>query len=588
MLKNVRLITWSVLLCIGIKLPLSICAQANIKVDTSIINALVKQTKSIHNSNPELGIKLLDSLCNYYLQLGKTNDYYIAKTNIGHCYNVLQKNLQAISVYEFCTKYFIEKNDSLYLFHNYNGIGNVNYNLKNYKKANEYYALASSFCNTNQYPHHKFLVYQNYANSFIELGMFDSVFLYYKKAAELVITLQKNRPELPFRLKINYAYAYYKSQQYHLALKDAESIINFYRSRNDISFLMRIYEITGLSYLGLKKYSLAKSYIDSANFLNKKYNSLSNAYDVEEDYYRIDTSIHDYKNANIHLQQMLILRDSLFEENKTNLTSDLLIKYETEKKEAEKDMLALENRQHESIIKLQKSLILLIAVLSIIIILSLYFYLRYRNYQQKQLFAKEKIETELKALKAQLNPHFIQNIFQIIANQVFINPEKVGAFLQKTSDYLRSVLNNTDKNEQNLEDEIIFTEKYLQFQQSIFSDKLTYEINIANDVDTYGVKVPTMLLQPFVENSIKYGLQISQQPTHINITAKNSNQYLHITITDNGASNKFKNNEAKKSFGNSLIERRLKLVYQKSKYPPKLHTQYLNDGFEVNIAVPLQ
>lgn len=585
MLKNTQLVTWFILLYICT--PFSAKAQ-KAKIDTNIVNTLVKQTKSIHNINPELGIKLLDSLCGYYLQLGRTNDFYITKTNLGHCYNVLQKNLQAISVYESCTKYFIEKNDSLYLFHNYNGIGNVNYNLKNYVKANEYYALAGSFCNEFKYPQHKFLAYQNFANSFIELGKFDSVFVYYKKAADLLPVLQKTKPELPYRLKINYAYAYYKSNQYQLALKDAESIINFYRSRNDISFLMRIYEITGLSYLGLKKYDKAKKYIDSTYFLNNQYKSLSNAYDIVEDYYRIDTSLHDYKNANIHLRQMLTLRDSLFEENKTNLASDLLIKYETEKKEAEKDLLELENEQHERIIKLQKFLIILIVILSAIIILSLYLYLRYRNKQQKQLFDKEKIETELKALKAQLNPHFIQNIFQIIANQLLLNPEKVGAFLQKTSDYLRSVLNNSDKNQQNLEDELLFTEKYLQFQQSIFSDKLTYEINIANNVDSIGIKVPTMLLQPFVENSIKYGLQISQQPTHILITVKNDNQYLSIVIIDNGRSNKIVSNENKKSFGNSLVERRLKLFYQKSKYPPKFHTQYLNDGFEVNIAVPLQ
>ena len=209
------------------------------------------------------------------------------------------------------------------------------------------------------------------------------------------------------------------------------------------------------------------------------------------------------------------------------ILTNLFIKYETERKEAEKEILTIENNKMAGIIKLQQFLIASTAILSLAIIAIIFFYLRYRNKQQKRLAEKEKIAAELKALKAQLKPHFIQNIFQIIANQVSVNPSEVAVFLQKTANYFRSVLNGTDKNVQSLEDELTFTEKYIQFQQSLFQDKLTYKINITDDVDTYGIMVPTMLLQPFIENSIKYGLQITQLPTHIDVVCHKDDKYFY-------------------------------------------------------------
>ncbi len=128
----------------------------DIKIDTSKISELENSVKTIHNRNPELGIKQLDTLCSYYKQASKTNEYYIAKVKLGHCYNTLQRNYLAISVYENCAKYFNQKNDSLHLFHVYTGIGNVYFILKNYLKAKNYYELGINICNENKIPHQKF------------------------------------------------------------------------------------------------------------------------------------------------------------------------------------------------------------------------------------------------------------------------------------------------------------------------------------------------------------------------------------------------------------------------------------------------
>ncbi|MFY7886714.1 MAG: sensor histidine kinase, partial [Dolichospermum sp.] len=305
--------------------------------------------------------------------------------------------------------------------------------------------------------------------------------------------------------------------------------------------------------------------------------------------FMLDTATKNSSGAISDLLKIISTNDSLFQINKTQLTNDLLIKYQTEKKETENKILEVENAKRSAIIKWQRVLNFVVIILSFVIILILFFYLRVRSKQQKRAIEEEKIAAELKALKSQLNPHFIQNIFQIISNQVKINPQEVSDFLQKTSEYFRGILNGADVNVQSLEDELIFTEKYLTFQQSLFSNKLTYQIDVANDVDTYGILVPAMLLQPFVENSIKYGLQLYQKPMHIELKFTVDESFLNITITDDG---NFLVNETiinDKSFGNALAEKRMLLFYKKNQKKPQLTAQKKDNrsGFIVNIKLPL-
>lgn len=586
--KNILVLMLVCCTCFCVNSAFTQSKDEDASIDATVINSLEELTKSIYYTDPQKGVYLIDSLCNYYLRFNKTNEYYVAKIRLAHCYTFLQRDYQAINIYESCLKYFSQKKDSLRLYHIYTGIGNTYYNLKEERIAILNYNLACCFCNEVKYPHHEFLTLLNAANCYAKNNQFDTAFFYYKNAEKLLKFSKKK--ENSYRLRLSYAYAHSRSKQYKLAIQEANQALAYYRKESDVHSVMLGYEILGLSYLGLKNFKLAKTYIDSTAVLNNQFGSAKDSYDIIEDYYRIDTAMQDYKSANKHLLQMFVLNDSLYKRDKVELTSDLLIKYETERKEAEKEIFKKENEKRQSIITWQRRLIVLTVILSFLIICILFLYLRFRNKQQKKLAEKEKTASELKALKAQLNPHFIQNVFQIIANQVVINPTEVSVFLQKTSNYFRSVLNGSDKNVQSLEDEILFTEKYLQFQQSLFQNKLTYNIEVDNNIDSFDVMVPTMLLQPFIENSIKYGLQLSQQPTHITINFSKDETYLIISIIDNGvfASNATSVND--KSFGNALIAKRLNLFYKDAIHQPKLQSNALDDnlGFRVDISLPLK
>ena len=537
-------------------------------------------------NNPDSGVILSNLLCNYYREKNNLDSLYISQISLANCYNVQQKNNQALSLYDACSRYFLKKNDSIRLYFVYSGIGGIYHNLNETDKAHHYFNLANQVCDGKKFPEWKFVGLLNVCDYFITKNKFDSLLKYYSQTRDLLRYIK--RPDYFFRLKLEYAFFYYYKKQYQPAVQNAELALGFYRNY-DKQLSLRSYDVLGLCHLAQNDFKMSRIYFDSALMVCKEMNSKKDYYELLQDIYKLDTTTKNFKNANNDLLQIAIIKDSLYEITKMNITNDLLIKYESEKRESEKKLLQIENAKRSEVIKWQRLVIIIIILFFTIITIALFFYLRHRTLQQKKTMEKDKIDAELKALKAQLNPHFIQNIFQIITNQVRINPTEVENFLQKTANYFRSVLNGTEKSVQSLEDEIIFTEKYLQFQQSLFKNKLTYTIDVPDDVDTFGILVPAMLLQPFIENSVKYGLQLSQKEMNVDIKCYNDDKYLYIEIVDTG---NFVVDETiinDKSFGNTLIEKRLNLFYKGHAIKPKLLANPINNnnGFKVMISLPI-
>ncbi len=574
-----------ILVCINIFLGCSnlLCQKSDYK---KIIDSLVNVSKDIQYKNPDSAISLFNTIANYYKLDNNTNEYYITRSNIANCYLIQKNNSEALKIYIECSTYFKKNNDSVHLYTVYSGIAGIYYNLNDPEKIASYLQLATQICNEKKFPNLKFIAVVNLGNYFSMSQQYDSAFGCYTQAKKL-LPLIKN-PIYAYQLKIQVATLYYATKKYDLAIENALQAL---QSNNnfDARLTMTAYNLLGVCYMDTKDYKKSRLYLDSSIVISKKINTKKDTYEFLLQKSKLNELEGNYKSAVEDLHEVLNIKDSLFEINKTNLTKELLVKYETDKKDYQNKILEIENNKRIDIIKWQRLLIFLVIILSLGIIGILFFYLKYRNKQQKKIIEKDKIDAELKALKAQLNPHFIQNIFQIITNQVDTNPSQVAGFLQKTSHYFRSVLNGTDKSVQSLEDEILFTEEYLQFQQSIFGEKLTYEINIDDDVDTYGILVPAMLLQPFIENSIKYGLQLNQQPMHILLSFKKTIDFLKISIKDTG---KFMVNDTivnDKSFGNVLITKRLFLFYKNASKKPTLTANPIeeNNGFLVEIGLPM-
>jgi two-component system LytT family sensor kinase len=142
------------------------------------------------------------------------------------------------------------------------------------------------------------------------------------------------------------------------------------------------------------------------------------------------------------------------------------------------------------------------------------------------------VEAQMAALRQQLQPHFLFNTLHAISALMHSNVEAADRTLTLLSDLLRMTLENMGQQEIPLQEELDFLGKYLEIEQTRFADRLvvTFEIQ----PETLDVLVPTLLLQPLVENAIKHGISRKSGPGRIQITARRDDTKLWIEIRDNG------------------------------------------------------
>jgi LytS/YehU family sensor histidine kinase len=178
---------------------------------------------------------------------------------------------------------------------------------------------------------------------------------------------------------------------------------------------------------------------------------------------------------------------------------------------------------------------------------------------------------EIKALRSQMNPHFIFNALNSIQFFVFNKDvDTANLYISKFSKLLRLVLNSSESPWIPLGEEIEIIQLYLDIEALRFGDELTYKIEVDDALDDIDdMLIPSMIIQPFIENSIKHGLSSKEGAKTIRIIMTKVNDESFIcSISDNGIgrnlSNQIKDQQQKlefhKSMGMKLIEDRLNII----------------------------
>ena len=152
---------------------------------------------------------------------------------------------------------------------------------------------------------------------------------------------------------------------------------------------------------------------------------------------------------------------------------------------------------------------------------------------------KKLAQAELKALRAQMNPHFMFNTLNAIQHAVLNKPdEKARSYFADFAKLLRQMLENSTKKHVRLEEEIEFLMGYLNLEKMRFGDRLNFTINVDTKIDIFEVKLPVMLIQPFVENAINHGILHKEDGGKVNlefkVIEKGRAHFLSIIIEDDG------------------------------------------------------
>ncbi|MEO0340561.1 MAG: histidine kinase, partial [Bacteroidota bacterium] len=195
----------------------------------------------------------------------------------------------------------------------------------------------------------------------------------------------------------------------------------------------------------------------------------------------------------------------------------------------------------------------------------MHLYVYYKELQAQQLIAaqlgKLSLQSELSALKAQLNPHFLYNVFNTINAAIPKSAKPARDMVNELSDLFRYQLKASREERVTVGEELEFVRKYLDLEKERFGERLEYQLNVEEEV--LKESIPPLIFQPIVENAIKHGISPLIEGGEIVLSILKEGDCLTVRIRDNGRGigDQNKDHLLEQGVGLSNTEERLKKMY---------------------------
>ncbi len=222
-----------------------------------------------------------------------------------------------------------------------------------------------------------------------------------------------------------------------------------------------------------------------------------------------------------------------------------------------------------------------------IITVGVYYVIRYfqgiqRQEKEKSLLALKNKEMQISLLKSQINPHFLFNTLNSISTLVHTSKEQARRVITNLSDIFRYALDSHGEELVKLSNEIEFIENYVRIQQVRFGDRLRFQKDI--DITCLSIEIPPMILQPLVENSVKYGIGPKEDGGTISLTVRRSGKVILFEVSDDGLGSNAKKVMDGSSSGIGMANTDLRL---KSYFGPQsgLRVKSTEKGYSVQFFV---
>lgn len=190
-----------------------------------------------------------------------------------------------------------------------------------------------------------------------------------------------------------------------------------------------------------------------------------------------------------------------------------------------------------------------------------------RQASEKKIITEQIAELKQKALKSQINPHFVFNCLNSIQQYIIDNDiQGSNRFITSFARIIRKTLDFSERNEISLKEELSYLDDYLKLEQERFENSFQYFLNIDESVNTDFFKLPPLLLQPLIENAIRHGVRArADEKGVINITTELDDSYVSIIIQDNGPGILYSKqsrmiNINHNSMGINLVKERIKVL----------------------------
>jgi len=345
------------------------------------------------------------------------------------------------------------------------------------------------------------------------------------------------------------------------AIQLMSPILKTAKGLRDKFHLAGVYTNLGWAYLNTGDLKKSRDYLEKSQRLAIEYDFKSNIEENHRYLASLSAKENDFKNAYLHTQKSRKFSDKLNKEQNFQYVNDIIIKYDTEKISDKLNLLEKEGEIEK--LRYRKNRNRLIAGCTVLFLILIISYILYRQ----QFLKNEKRILTLKQdiLRSQMNPHFVFNSLNSIKQYIITNEQKNAVFyLNKFAKLMRKILDASKTKEVSLAEEIETIQLYFSIENIRFSDDITFNTKIDENVDLHSIKLPSLLLQPFIENAIWHGLSSKKGQKQIDIeVTKELENFVSITITDNGIGREqaavIKKNKIikRKSVGLNLTKERL-------------------------------
>ena len=485
-----------------------------------------------------------------------------------------------------------------------NNIGLLYNRLKDTVNALDYYQKSLELSKSLDYEFSVANTLTNIGSLYDYNGKSQLALDYYYKAYDIMSRL-KNTYGIASALT-NIGITQVNLKNYDIAIKELSNSIALFEELQNTYNLAVVHQNIGVALfenqkLGPSRYKEAKFHFNKAITYAKESNNLETLANTLEYLSEMSAAQNNYKTAYSEFKEAIKLKDSIISIEKKEEIARLEVTYEYEKKQvaleaAHEQELAL----NEAEIKRQKIVNNAFIIGGIgVIIASLIGFFLYRRKKEADAKSKEaefnaKVsDTELKALRSQMNPHFIFNSLNSIGDFILKNDINTASdYLSKFAKLMRMTLENSEKKEILLEDDIVLLKTYLDIERKRFNNNFDYSIEVSDDIDAENTLVPPMILQPFLENSIIHGLANKEESGHINIYFKLVDEMLTCIVDDDGIGREksiaVSRNLDKKSMGMSITKSRIDIINKKFKTKGGIKIVDKDKGTRVEVSLPIQ
>lgn len=374
----------------------------------------------------------------------------------------------------------------------------------------------------------------NIADYYITLGQYDSSLKYLRISNEVVDKINDSETRLGNMSVLARIYTARKQYARAKNILD-EAIRSLSATDNSWTLCRALLNYSDLD-TSLRQYESAKVHLNQVLAISRKNEFRPFAVLALQKLAKVYSQAGDYRSALQYQMEYMNLKDSIASSRSKADLNDLEISYKTVQKEQEIALLKKDNDIKN--LQIRNGRRMKVFYLSLLGFLVLLFFLIYfqRNRRTKIKAQKIRAELETQILRSQMNPHFIFNSLNSIENFIMQNEKRLASdYLNKFSRLIRSILDSSRDEVVPVEKDMEVLKLYTDLEQLRFSNKFSCHIHTDPQLINGDYVVPSLLIQPYVENAIVHGIAHSnKEQLQLSVTAVLDGDHIKYVIQDNG------------------------------------------------------